>query len=94
MGKTLEIAGDALTPTQIAEAIARATGRSVRYVHIPIDAVRRQNEILARIYEWLIGEGCEVDFPAMRSLHPGLMNFDTWLERRGKALFEALFRSA
>jgi uncharacterized protein YbjT (DUF2867 family) len=40
LGKTLEIAGDALTPTQIAEAIARATGRSVRYVHIPIDAVR------------------------------------------------------
>jgi Predicted nucleoside-diphosphate-sugar epimerases len=94
LGKTLEIAGDALTPTQIAEAIARATGRSVRYVHIPIDAVRRQNEILARIYEWLNGEGYEVDFPALRSLHPGLMNFDTWLERRGKALFEALFRSA
>jgi len=93
-GKTLEIAGDALTPPQIAEAIARATGRSVRYVHIPIDAVRRQNEILARIYEWLNGEGYEVDFPALRSLHPGLMNFDTWLERRGKALFKALFRSA
>lgn len=87
MGKTIEIAGDALTPPEIAASVARAIGRPVRYVHIPIDAVRRQNEILARIYEWLNGEGYEVDVPALRSLHPGLMNFKTWLEKKGKAMF-------
>ena len=93
LGKTLEIAGDALTPPGIAAAIARATGQTIEYVHIPIDAVRQQNEILARIYEWLNGEGYEVDFSALRNLHPGLMTFDAWLEKKGKAMFEVLFRA-
>lgn len=91
LGKTLEIAGDALTPPDMAAAVTRATGRQVNYVQIPIETVRQQNEILARIYEWLNGEGYEVDFPALRRLHPGLMTFDTWLEKKGKAMFEALF---
>jgi uncharacterized protein YbjT (DUF2867 family) len=91
LGKTIEIAGDALTPPDIAAAITRATGRPVNYVQIPLETVRQHNEVLARIYEWLNGEGYEVDFPALRSLHPGLMSFDTWLKKKGKAMLEVLF---
>jgi uncharacterized protein YbjT (DUF2867 family) len=92
-GKTIEIAGDALTPPSIAAAITHATSRPINYVQIPLETVRQHNETLAQIYEWLNGDGYEVDFPTLRKLHPGLMNFDTWLEKKGKAMFEALFRS-
>ena len=90
-GKTLEIAGDARTPPSIAASISRATNRPIHYVQIPIETLRRQNKILAQLYEWLNEEGYEVDFPTLRNLHPGLMNFDTWLEKKGKAMFEVLF---
>jgi len=91
-GKTIELAGDALTPPRMAAAIARATGRPIEYVHVPIETVRQQNESLARIYEWLNGDGYEVDFPALRNFHPGLMTFEAWLEKKGAALFEQRFR--
>ncbi|MBJ9990823.1 NmrA/HSCARG family protein [Paenibacillus sp. S28] len=93
LGKTIEIAGDARTPPSIASAITRATGRPISYVQIPIETIRQHNETLARIYEWLNGDGYEVDFPTLRSLHPGLMDFDTWLEKKGKAMFEVLFQT-
>lgn len=47
IGRTIEIAGDALTPPQIAAAISQAVGRSIPYVPIPLEAIRSQNEILA-----------------------------------------------
>ncbi|WP_248926991.1 NmrA/HSCARG family protein [Paenibacillus hamazuiensis] len=93
LGKTLEIAGDAVTPPDIAASISRALGRSIRYVPIPIETVRGQNEVLARLYEWLNGDGYEVDIPALRKLHPNLMSFDAWLERKGKSRLDTLFRA-
>ncbi|MEK3725195.1 NmrA/HSCARG family protein [Paenibacillus sp. FSL H8-0034] len=93
LGKTIEIAGDGLTPPQIAAAISRATHRSIPYVQIPLETIRQHNEIVARLYQWLNDEGYEVDIAAARKLLPELMDFDTWLEKRGKAKFEALFRT-
>lgn len=93
LGKTIEIAGDGLTPPQIAAAISRVTHRSIPYVQIPLETIRQHNEILARLYQWLNDEGYEVDIAAARKLLPELMDFNTWLEKQGKAKFEALFRT-
>ncbi|MBW7456593.1 NmrA/HSCARG family protein [Paenibacillus sepulcri] len=93
MGKTIEIASDALTPPGIAKAIAHAVNRPVNYVQIPVKTLRQHNETVARLYEWLNDEGYDVDFPALRNLYPGLTNFETWLEKKGKAMFEELFLS-
>jgi hypothetical protein len=35
--------------------------------------------------------GWQADIPALRALHPGLMDFDTWLTREGNAKFSTLF---
>lgn len=94
LGKTIEIASDALTPPGIAAAIARAINRPIQYVQIPVETVRQHNEILGRLYEWLNEDGYEVDFPTLRKLHPDLTGFDKWLEKKGKAMLEALFYSA
>lgn len=90
LGQTLELAGDSLTPPEIAAAVSRSTGQRVEYAPIAIDTLRGQNEILARIYEWLNGGGHVVDLPTLRKLHPGLTSFDDWLEKKGKAKFAAL----
>ncbi|MCW2881860.1 MAG: NmrA/HSCARG family protein [Sphaerisporangium sp.] len=93
-GRAVDLAGDALTPPQVADAISRATGRTVPYVQIPMDELRRQNATAAAGYEFMnSGKGTQADIPALRGLHPGLMTFDAWLEKEGAARIQALLDS-
>jgi uncharacterized protein YbjT (DUF2867 family) len=87
LGKVIEIAGDSLTPPQIAAAISNATGRSISYIHIPIETIRQQNAEVALVFYFLNEIGYQTDIPTLRKLHPGLMNFDTWLQKEGKVKF-------
>jgi uncharacterized protein YbjT (DUF2867 family) len=87
LGKTIEIAGDALTPLQIAAAISRTAGRAIPYVQIPIETLRQQNVKIARAIDFLNETGYITDIAVLRKQHPGLMNFDTWLKKEGKAKF-------
>jgi uncharacterized protein YbjT (DUF2867 family) len=85
-GKQIDLAGDDLTPPQIAEAISRAVGRTIPYVQVTIDDLRRRNESesVARGYAWLNERKMALaDIPALRELHPGLMDFQTWLDKGG-----------
>jgi hypothetical protein len=91
LGKTIEIAGDILTPPQVADAISRETGHTVPYVQISIETVRQQSIEIARALDFLNETGYSADMPMLRTLHPELMNFDTWLAKEGKAKIEALF---
>ncbi|MFS0868875.1 NmrA/HSCARG family protein [Paenibacillus xylanilyticus] len=91
LGKTIEIAGDELTPLQIVEAIGRITNRTIPYVQVPLDALRQHNEILAGVFQWLNEEGHEVDISVVRKAFPDLTDFDTWVEKQGKVKFETLF---
>jgi len=85
LGKTIEIAGDALTLPQVAAAISRATGRSIPYAQIPVETVRQQNAKVARAFDFLNEVGYTTDIAALRKQHPGLMDFETWLKKEGKA---------
>jgi uncharacterized protein YbjT (DUF2867 family) len=87
LGKTIEIAGDAPTPRQIAASISRAIGRSIPYVQVPMETLRQQNKQMARAFEYLNEVGYTTDIAALRKQHPGLMDFDTWLQKEGKAKF-------
>jgi uncharacterized protein YbjT (DUF2867 family) len=89
LGKTIEIAGDALTMPHIATAISRATGQSIPYVQISIETIRQHNADAALVYDFVNEGSLQVDISSLRNLHPGLMDFDTWLRKAGKATFEA-----
>jgi uncharacterized protein YbjT (DUF2867 family) len=89
-GKTLEIAGDSLVPSQIADHLSRALERSIPYVQIPMEDLRQQSAVVARVFDFYNEAGYQADIPALRKIHPGLMDFATWLEKEGKAKFEAL----
>ena len=79
MGKAMELAGDELTIPAAASAFSRALGRTVRYVEMPIEEMRRVSEEYAWMFEWFIKEGYKVNLRALRDLYPGLTSFDDWL---------------
>lgn len=91
-GKTLELAGDALTGNQLADKIGRATQRSISYARFP-DEVLRQNATLRRLVELVDGEWAAgtADINTLRQLHPQLLTFDAWLARTGAAAINQRF---
>ncbi|MEV7416038.1 hypothetical protein [Streptomyces sp. NPDC089919] len=91
-----DVIGDGLSPPprQIASAIGEALGILLPDVQIPIDAIRALSEDFAYANEWLNGHGCRVDIPATREIHPGTMDFRTWLERTGASQMAAFLDSA
>lgn len=92
LGQISELAGDSLTPPQVAAAISHATGHSISYVQIPLETIRQQNADVAQVFYFLNEIGYQTNISALRKLYPGLMNFETWLQKEGKAQFEAVLR--
>ncbi|WP_206305878.1 NmrA/HSCARG family protein [Streptomyces sp. RFCAC02] len=93
-GRAVSLAGDELTPVQVAAAIGKALGMSLPYAQIPIDAIRALSEDFAYANEWLNEHGYRADIPATREIHPGTMDFSTWLERTGASQIAAFLGSA
>jgi uncharacterized protein YbjT (DUF2867 family) len=91
-GRTLSLAGDTLTPGELAAAISAATGTEVPYEQLHIEELRRINPRFAEGYEYLNNHPePPVDIAALRKLHPGLMTFPQWLEHGGSAQLTAIF---
>lgn len=92
LGRSVPIAGDALRPARTADALGRATGRTINYVQVPIEVVRGQSEDVADVASFLNDHGgYGVDIAATRLLHPGLMSFETWLSGQGGKKIAELF---
>ncbi|MBB5916006.1 uncharacterized protein YbjT (DUF2867 family) [Nocardia transvalensis] len=84
LGTTVELAGDELTMTGIAEAMSTAVGHTVDYRAIPREALTNQDPDALAGYEFANHRGgWHADIPALRTRHPALMDFSTWLEREG-----------
>jgi uncharacterized protein YbjT (DUF2867 family) len=84
VGETLELAGDELTMTEIAQIMERALGRPITYRAIPREALLDKGHDALAGYEFANhGGGWHADIPALRERHPGLMTFSTWLEHEG-----------
>ena len=94
IGSALSLAGDELTPVQIAAVIGKELGIPVAYVQIPIDAIRARSEDFAYANEWLNELGYRADIPGTRKIHPEVMDFRTWLERTGASQIAAFLDSA
>jgi uncharacterized protein YbjT (DUF2867 family) len=64
-GKTLGIAGDALTLPEATEVLSRELGRALTFVEAPIEAVRASSEDMAIMLEWFDRVGFGVDIPEL-----------------------------
>ncbi|MFI9407431.1 NmrA family NAD(P)-binding protein [Nocardia sp. NPDC052316] len=90
-GRTLELAGDALTPPDAAAAIAEATGYPVRYQELDESAAAELGPMIAHTWRLVRATGgWHADIAATREIHPGLRTFDTWLAETGAAQIKSL----
>ncbi len=84
LGRTVEIAGDVLTPPQIAETFGRVCGLPTRFRQTPIEQIRAFDAQLAQMFTFFNEHPSELsDLSALRAEHPGLMRLKTWLRATG-----------
>ena len=63
--REIDIAGDALTMPQAAATFSKALGRTIEFVQIPIEEVRKNSEDFAIMLEWFERVGYNADIPAL-----------------------------
>jgi uncharacterized protein YbjT (DUF2867 family) len=88
-GQYVGIAGGHLTGAEMAAAMGRALGEEVRYQDVPVNVFRSLGfpgaEDLGNMFQYY--QDFEAHFSASRpvekarQLHPGLQDFDTWIQR-------------
>jgi uncharacterized protein YbjT (DUF2867 family) len=84
IGRTLEIAGDVLTPPEIAETFGRVCGVPASFRQTPIERIRAFDPQLAMMFAFFNERpAVRADLPALRAEHPGLMTLETWLDTTG-----------
>jgi uncharacterized protein YbjT (DUF2867 family) len=80
-GRVVEVAGDELSMSEIAEMLGRLAGREVRYAQISWeDYEATAGREMTLMYRWFQEHGYSVDIPTLRQEHPNLMNFERWLQ--------------
>ncbi len=73
IGRTIDLAGEVLTMTQVAEIFSRVLGQRVNYVQIAWDQFRQNaGEEITRMYKWFNDVGYSVDITALRREYPAL----------------------
>jgi uncharacterized protein YbjT (DUF2867 family) len=83
LGRTIELAGDALTEAQIAETFAKVIGRPVTLTLPSGGSGRRSEEEMIAMFKFFNGEAYDADIPALRKLHPGLLTLEQYLRKNG-----------
>jgi len=83
IGRQVELAGDALTGPQMAEAFAEAAAAPVRFQELPIERLRAMSEESALMFDWFNREGYRADLAALRARHPDLTTLSSWLRDTG-----------
>jgi uncharacterized protein YbjT (DUF2867 family) len=84
LGRTVEIAGDVLTPPQIAETFGRVCGLPARFRQTPIEQIRAFDQQLAQMFTFFNEHPSDpADLSALRAQHPDLISLETWLCRTG-----------
>ena len=82
-GKTIELAGDALTESQLADTFAKVIGRPVN-LNLPTEgAAWGDAEEMTAMFNFFNGEAYDADIPALRNLHPGLLTLEQYLRKNG-----------
>ncbi|WP_243338365.1 NmrA/HSCARG family protein [Anaeromyxobacter soli] len=66
-GSETDLAGDAVTLPEAAEAVSGFVGRKVAYRQIPMEAVRANSEDFALMLEWFERVGYSADIPALEA---------------------------
>ncbi|WP_431279925.1 NmrA/HSCARG family protein [Leifsonia poae] len=81
VGGAVEIAGDELTGSQIADVFGRQAGLPARYEAIPTTGFDADPKAM---FDWFAGPSAyQADFEATRALDPQLLDLPAWLAQSG-----------
>lgn len=83
IGKTIELAGDELTESQIVDTFTKVIGRPVKLIMPSEEDGRRSDEEMKAMFNFFNGEAYAADIPALRKLHPGLLTLEQYLRQNG-----------
>ncbi|MEM7284667.1 MAG: NmrA family NAD(P)-binding protein [Pseudomonadota bacterium] len=84
IGKELNIAGDEMTQSNVAELFSRLLGVQVDYKQISWEqAARRMSPRLIEIFKWYESSGFKVDVQSLRNDYPNLMTLEQYLNETG-----------
>ena len=64
--RAIDIAGDAVTMPTAARVLGKALGRTINFVEIPIEEVRKNSEDVAIMLQWFGDVGYDADIPGMQ----------------------------
>jgi uncharacterized protein YbjT (DUF2867 family) len=80
LGRRIELASDAVTPAQMAEALSVAVGRPVRHQQTPLESIR--NPDMHAMWRFLNGPGYRVDIDALHTANPDIAwtSFVDWAQ--------------
>jgi len=60
-GQAIDIAGDELSPNEVAAILSEITGRTLAHYQVPLDEVRKASEDFALMLEWFDAVGYDAD---------------------------------
>jgi uncharacterized protein YbjT (DUF2867 family) len=83
LGKTIELAGDALTESQIADTFTKVIGRPVKLTTPRAAEGWGDPEERAARFNFFNGEAYATDIPTLRKLHPSLLTLEQYLRKNG-----------
>jgi uncharacterized protein YbjT (DUF2867 family) len=84
LGRAVELAGDELSMTQMAETMGRVLGREVRYQQVPWDQFEKKaGSEVTIMYRWFNDVGYNADIPELRWEYTELTTIERWLRGNG-----------
>jgi uncharacterized protein YbjT (DUF2867 family) len=83
IGQSLNLAGDNLTVTALAELLTRELGTPIAAVQVPLELVKAQNALFGQFVEAVYTHGIPpVDLPTLRATHPHLLTVAEWVAHK------------
>jgi len=80
-GREISLAGDELTIDQLAEVFKRRTSRELQFANKSVCSLMMwMIKDLGLMFRWFRDVGYGADIGKLREMHPGLMDFNRWLE--------------
>jgi uncharacterized protein YbjT (DUF2867 family) len=83
LGQTIELAGDEMTETQIAETFAKVIGRPVRLVSPALPEGEEPDPERAAMFRFFNAQGYSADIHTLRKIYPGLLTLENFLRKNG-----------
>lgn len=80
IGKAVELAGDELTGTQMAEVLSKVLGKTITFKEIPVESLHVISADYEMLYDWMNRRGYAADIEMLRKRLPQLKTFETWAE--------------